>query len=194
MRYLIGVDPDLHHTGLALLNGDTGAVLDVLCITANGKTREDAVVAMVHALDVPWFIDHDLDDMGIVVVVEAQELYLGGGTQNPRNIMHLAQVAGAALAAAACQFRRTVLHFPRPAEWKGQVPKRVHQHKTLGKLGWEHKQVGTDQRGYCYPTIGNGDVARPPLPKTQWKHVVDAIGLALWGMEKRDRVMSMPST
>lgn len=186
--YCIGVDPDLHNIGLALLNGD-GTVLDVRIISSSGKKEEAAVIAMARQLRVEWFPGYAYHNTELTIVVEAQELYLGGGTKNPRNIMHLAQVAGAAICVASYMAigPNKTLYFPRPQEWKGQVPKRIHQARILKQLGWPHVQVGTNNRGYSYPITGEQQLcpcARPPLQKTQWTHAVDAIGLALWGLEK----------
>jgi len=190
--FSIGIDPDLHHTGLALLcdGCDVGtelAVLDVKCIAAAGLKCEAAVIEMVHQLSIDWF-PGSIGLGPVLITVEAQEIYLGGATKNPRNIMHLAQVAGAALACATRQFINPILYFPRPATWKGQVPKQIHQERTLDKLGWPCRRVGTLKGGYCYPTASSiVDIARAPLPKTHWKHVVDAMGLALWGLQNAHR-------
>ncbi len=198
--FFIGIDPDLHNTGLALLNGDTGEVIEVKCVSSSGKKEEEAVIAMARALRFEWFPGYTYLDTPSTVVIEAQEIYAGGGTKNPRNIMHLAQVAGAAIAIA---IRITTgpkknLWFPRPAEWKGQVPKRIHQARILKRMKWDCQKVGTKDRGYCYPTMPNSDLAREPLQKTQWKHVVDAIGLAQWGIKRhqygelQSRMMTSP--
>jgi hypothetical protein len=115
------------------------------------------------------------------VAVEAQEIYQfgTGRTANPKSIMYLATVAGMALAAHSRAFH---LFFPTPQAWKGSVPKIIHQARILSKCGWKYEKVGTLDNGYCYPVdvpIGLGD-----FKKTDWKHLVDAIGLALYAKEQ----------
>lgn len=120
----IGIDPDLHCCGIATID-DKGKVTRCLTVKTPKKLFKgrDAVVAMIESLQVAQFYEMDTDH---VLCVEAQEIYLGQ-TKNPRSIMLLATVAGAALALPASK-----RYFPAPQEWKGSVPKQIHQARTLG--------------------------------------------------------------
>lgn len=184
--YYIGVDPDLHHTGVALL--DENKVLFVRCISIFQKYKgSEASLQMSLALCRPWF-DRMINNA--YVVVEGQELYLGGGTKNPRNILHLSQVAGACIVTAQNQaLAIDGNYFPVPSKWKGQVPKQIHQARILQKLDWGYKKIGAVLDGYCYPIDEDG-LAKDGMPKTHWKHVVDAIGLAQWGKEQYEKELA----
>jgi len=184
--YYIGVDPDLHHTGVAVL--DECGVLEVRCFQTPGKNKEGAaVLAMAGALLCPWF---DRMFNYAIIVVEGQEIYGGGGTKNPRNILHLAQAAGAAIVAA--QHQATYIettYFPVPSKWKKQIPKQVHQSRILQKLDWEHEAVGDQKTGYCYP-VDENNLPKNGMPQSHWKHIVDAIGLAQWGKEQYEKELA----
>ena len=185
---IIGIDPDLHNTGIAgyCTKNNTVTFVDVLRVrksaSGRGTTGRKAVLAMCNqAGNIP--LDEDC------VVVEGQEIaYTSKSGANPRDIMLLATVAGGFLAKAWADDARHVL-FPPPNEWKGSVPKHTHQARIYDKLYWEFKKTGTSKTSYAYPTKGHEDVhGASTLNKGDWKHVGDAIGLAMWGalqMEKR---------
>ena len=74
-------------------------------------------------------------------------------------------------------------------EWKGDIPKCVHQARVLKKRGMEYetrgsKGAGRDSR-YTVPTSGFDNIRTGgKLGAGDWKHAVDAIGLADWGLAK----------
>jgi hypothetical protein len=181
MKYYLGIDPDLHNTGIALLDG-AGAMVETWCVTIPTKLKgEAAVVSMAAALHL-WLMD--LSEFpgsvftGMTVVVEGQEIYRGK-TPNPMDILRLGQVAGAAVGVMGNACDRILL--PTPNKWKGSVPKHIHQARTLTKLGVDYKVTSGSDR-YAYPVDDSGN-ARPPFPKSKWKHIVDGIGLAQWGLK-----------
>lgn len=59
--------------------------------------------------------------------------------------------------------RFLVERFPSPQEWKGQVPKHVHNQRVISKLSAEERQL---------IRVGSNT-----------HNVIDAIGLALWALE-----------
>jgi len=172
---ILGIDPDLHNTGIATLLGSQVREVAVARVSRRLKGR-DAVLAMVDSIASTVGL---LTDAVELVVVEGQVIYLGK-TKNPMSILHLAQVAGGALRSG---FARSKL-LPEPREWKGSVPKQIHQARVLTELGWAFERRGTVKDGYCVPTSAPNVFGAGALRPSDWKHVTDAIGLALWGYEK----------
>lgn len=169
----IGVDPDLHYTAFALWDGKQ--VIALWLAEATGRTERAACMAMSQAI-----VDAQPDLQGLndcpvfAYAVEGQELYRGKGkTRNPRDIMFLATVAGAALSYCHDYFagQDCVSFYPAPAEWKGQVPKDIHQSRTYANVGWESEK----RKGYAVPVDAPFE-----FTATRWKHLGDAIGLAQW--------------
>ena len=185
----LGIDPDLHNTALALVRHDpalgsmlskpSGYVVERVCVCSIDKRLRGAaaVMAMENALY------HQMVSMrGWLIhrtIVEGQEIYRGK-TGNPADILRIAQVAGGALASAQALPGDTLL--PTPNEWKGSVPKEIHQGRTCTKLGWRFEK----RAGYVVPIEPDGFVncGTAAMRDSDWKHVLDAIGLAIWGIEQ----------
>jgi hypothetical protein len=176
MIYL-GLDPDLHNTGLAVVD-EEGLVAHVEIIrTAKCFIGEEAVQKMIQELArrLPMLmgtLDIIPDPEYLSCTVEGQQIYLGTGAARPDSLLLLAQVAGAAagILAPFCGH----LTLPRPRKWKGSVPKPIHQARILGRMGWSYKKG----QGYTIPTAPPAHLTK--LKPEEWKHVVDAIGLAQW--------------
>lgn len=171
----VGIDPDLRDTGIAVLN-QYGDMVAGTVVCARGARKEAQVLLMAEKLR--WacrevmLAQHDTEAM---VVVESQTVAMHH-TKNPGSIVLLAQVAGAAVVSAqeTWTVRRTWL--PRPNEWKGSVPKLVHQKRIARKMRW----AATERSGYVVPVD-------PPVKLSKlsgWKHLMDAVGLALWAKEQ----------
>lgn len=184
--YFIGADPDLHNVALAVVD-DAGVPCSVGVVEADGSTGRGAVVQMVLALHTFWcglrVIDlFPLEDIA-GFVVEGQELYAGAGkgrTQNPRDIVFLSAVAGAILNRFHRAWPKATMYFPSPQEWKGSVPKDIHQARTCAALGWTYKKAA----GYCVPEAPPTLIGAAALKKSDWKHVLDAIALARWARDE----------
>lgn len=185
----LGIDPDLHNTAVALVRD--GRVEYVEVIRVDKKLKDaDAVKAMCIEIG-RWERNEPLFDpesvMGIALdalVVEGQELYRGQ-TGNPADILRVGQVAGAAVGCFSgdLHYMAGQAYLPQPKEWKGNVPKKIHQARICKRLNWP-----CDARAdYVVPRTGEvcglPDISRH-LKAADWKHVMDAIGLALWGEEQ----------
>jgi Holliday junction resolvasome RuvABC endonuclease subunit len=173
---VLGIDPDLHHTGLSMVKD--GVPQDLACVTVDRKlVGPEAVMAMARALPAAL---HSLSKLEpVVAVVENQQIYTGTqGRARPDDILKLGQVAGAALAAIEHVFCVDKVFFPKPQRWKGSVPKLIHQRRILSRLGWETVETKTTVRP-------KGNPLGFHLAATHWSHVLDAIGLALWGEKQR---------
>lgn len=175
--FVLGIDPDLHNTAAAIIG--TSGLFDVkvfnVSLTHKGP---QAVTTMIEELTMSmgsWLLATRAELSA--VVVEGQQIYSYTKARHD-SILMLAQVAGAA-AAVACM-RARELWIPTPKQWKGDVPKGIHQARTLTKLGVRYTKT-TGKEPYCIPDrIPGINVPK----KSDWKHAVDAIGLAVWGLEK----------
>jgi len=185
--FVLGIDPDLHNTAAAIVG--TSGVYDVKVFSIEKKYKGERAVAEITIQLVNdlsqwlWKITHSITISA--VVVEGQKIYSYTKADHTA-IIHLAQVAGVALGAAYGGVRSpsTKLYLPAPSDWKGSVPKHIHQARVLKKMGIPF-EVTNGKEPYCVP------VSAPALHvgrKSNWKHAVDAIGLAVWGVEKETLV------
>lgn len=183
----LGIDPDLHHTGVGVASRTE--VFEALTISAPRNLKgQDAVLIMAGLVGQTiegFFARAYLRKRPIThVAVEGQTIYRGK-TKNPMDILRLGQVAGACVAAALAvsPVYRELIEFaeiPEPRDWKGQVPKTIHQARVLryynqfGDL-WKWETPDDKRQGV--------KVLKSPLgalPQNRWKHALDGIGLARW--------------
>lgn len=180
MTYFLGVDPDLHNSAIAIVDEHGNPVL-VRVASTRGATKMYAVTEQISELSnvFPKLADWVL----ACCTVEGQKIYdrAQGGKADPQDILHLAQVAGAAAMACNALWPSATLLIPQPAEWKKQVPKEIHQGRVLRRLNWPCAQA----KGYCYPTKTPATLdGAGGLKQSDWKHAVDAFGLALWARDQ----------
>lgn len=172
---VLGCDPDLHHTGLALLRDGKPIALGVALAPPHLK-RVDAVLGMCAALPdalSDLFLQAGWTNRGADrVIVESQQIYYGKSNVRPDDLILLAQVAGACCTLGS--FLADDIRLPKPNQWKGSIPKMVKQRRILDKLGWGHLCTKTTVKPKHCPL----DLK---LTGTNWSHVLDAIGLAQWG-------------
>ncbi|RLB78176.1 MAG: hypothetical protein DRH24_14870 [Deltaproteobacteria bacterium] len=178
MKYVFGIDPDLHDCGFGFYNLESKNIYDYGIISVSKKYKgKDAVLAMADKL--LWFFDQyiwsyiSLVDECELLIIEGQQIYTGKGRARPNDLLKLAHVTGAILGAATPALGPSLVRIPTPREWKGNVPKPIHQERTCRALGWPCKRT----QGYTYPTGSRGAHFKPG----EWKQVMDGIGLALWG-------------
>jgi len=169
---ILGIDPDLHNVGVAFLSLDgTGAAVTVL--------KNPGVLGLAKSPPEDFYLTPPH-----LIVVEGQTIY-PGKTKNPKDIMHLSCAAGVLVGLLSASFESPII-MPEPREWKGSGPKQIHQGRILSRLGVEYDRAGTRQSGYCYPTHwpDHAPQGAGTLNKGDWKHVVDAIGLAQYGLKE----------
>lgn len=206
MSYVLGIDPDLDTTAFAFVDANTTCV-ELVGVARPLKGVGRKVERMVAAINVAFTniaCDtheftysqkiRDAFERGRIfcTVVEGQQIYQGV-RQRPDDILRLSQVAGGGAGIASHLCGATRLLMPRPQEWKGSVPKPIHQARVLERLGWPYERKGpapkrtmgkVEHSGYCVPTSVPSDVALYDVRPSDWKHIVDAIGLALWGVDQ----------
>lgn len=182
----IGCDPDVHSIGFAAVNEHYKPVF-LGCCKSMGATDTDAIEMLVGEQRT-WLKDYSglkaLENV-MAIAVEAQDHYLGS-TPNPKSISLLAAAAGATLQLLHGCWPAASLRFVKPVIWKKQIPKVIHHARIYKRVGWEYKKSANKKRSdqYCWPII-------PPFQrdilgletvknKGDWKHVGDALGIALW--------------
>jgi hypothetical protein len=133
---LIGIDPGVQRSAWAKLD-DTGAL--IAC--GMGAWR------------------NLLFDSDYFAVIEVPQIYrqMKG---DPNDLIDLAVVVGQ----LSAYFEKYML--VRPAQWKGQVPKPVHQARILSKLTVRERALVDGSKGLK-------------------KDIIDAVGIAKWGYYDR---------
>lgn len=182
----------MHTTGIAAIRdwkGEQPFLLHASCVKAKGAKSGEAVVAMCAAIRDHWLEPILISPPTcIAFAVEGQEMYLGK-TKNPRSIMYLAAAAGAALHECVVQNPDAYARFPRPGEWKGQVPKHICQSRVYTKLDLLYTTKGNKEKdsAYCVPSLDHHkykSIVQSKFPYGDWKHVGDAVALAWWVREQ----------
>jgi hypothetical protein len=151
---VIAVDPGTRQCGYAVFVG--GAPVYCGLVKSKASTVETRAIDMAVQLLEAYALSEPL------IVVERPVIY-PDRRERDNDIVDLALTAGivgGALAAAG-----GVLLTPTPRAWKGSVPKHVHNERTAARCPAAVELVNE-------------------LPKGQRNHVYDAVGLALWGMER----------
>lgn len=167
----------------------------VLGIDPDTRTPAYAVCTAADVLEV-GILPEDLRQLATVlgvvlgrhtpngVVVEGQQIYPGAPAA-PNDILKLGQSAGivAGIILALCPTASLVM--PVPADWKKQTPKVVNQARSMTHFGLLYART-EGKEPYCYPS-GCSRAAKIAgagrLNKGDWKHVGDALGLALHGFK-----------
>lgn len=170
----LGIDPDLHSTGFAFVS--TKGVLYAGTVTVSREMKgAEAAVEMARNLAAAFEL---VDYAPQVTVVEGQQLYDGPGKRHrrPQDIVHLANVAGAALGCVYARFPSTVGMLPKPRDWKGTINKGLKQRHILESLGV--KAIHDEETALPIEVPSWGTHIR----KSHWSHVIDALGLAQWGL------------
>lgn len=168
----LGIDPDTRFTGMCLVDHDK-------VIAIGGTASPSGYLPMCQRIRF-----HIREAMLLirplhigVIVVEGQQVY-SGSRGNANDLLKVAMVSGAALGATeGCE---RVL-CPRPQQWKGTRPKGVDQKATLRHYGWAFADCGPIQPPQWQPPPGLQEFG-DPIPLRHKKEIVDAMGLALWGL------------
>lgn len=157
---LLAIDPGLRGCGCAYFDGPT---LVRAYYAANPLEKGDGPSAWFALADA---IYADFKAKGHRVdfyVVELMQVYKFGGG-NPADLLELAGVGGAIGAMFPLEPSAAAGYLPRT--WKGSVAKHVHQPRVLAQLSDAEIEAIEEHR------------------KTYAEHVVDAIGLGLFHLER----------
>lgn len=185
---IVAVDPDTHGLAICYIQYDIPTKklvklkVDVLKI-GRSLVRKEAALAMCRHPNLAKALERQ-SPANNLLVVEGQEVAYTGKTNkaNPRDLMNLSLVAGAVTAIADTD----LVLCPSPHEWKGSVPKHVHQCRVLTKAGIKYAMRGGKKIESQYPVPLQPE--RFQLSKSinlgDWKDINDAIGLGLWGIQQ----------
>lgn len=178
----LGIDPDLHRLALAWVQD--GRLIDAHVLRVPAKVKgENAVVATSQQLSLLSLTGGNAGRLLYPkrIAVESQRLTARPGRRHarPDDVVRLAQVAGVALQWAQVRWPGVEVHLVQPASWKGQVEKGASQARILRSLGLGFEIRGSRTARYAVPENPPRELSRR-LTATDWKHAVDAAGLAAW--------------
>lgn len=141
MSVIVGIDPGKKHSGVAIL---VDGVLDWVEL----QKREFDCSIDYPTAEQPW-----------EMIIEVPQVYRHGkGDQN--DLIEVAVVSGMWLQAAYNKCYKPKL--VRPREWKGSVPKKIHNNRILAKLSEAERRLLEE------------------IPSYLRHNVIDAVGIALW--------------
>lgn len=164
MTVVVGIDPDTKATGICIASVGAGGSIrryKFHVARAKGRLARDRRWEMAFALDQATDLwPSTVDDLAIEFQATRP------GDPRPNDIMAVQAVAGIALGVAGWIVSRA--WTPLPHEWKGSVPKEIHQRRILKEAGL---------------TLDSPELAG--IPRGQRTHCVDALGLCLWVLRGR---------
>jgi hypothetical protein len=180
---IAGIDPDLTTPAVAVIDTDNH-VYAVDCIRVKRTRGEDPWIALNAALS-DYFKDiaarwlPSLPLTPRVLAVEGQEMYMHGAARK-QDIAKLAFSAGMVAGRFCREFPSANLLVPLPKAWKGGQPKEINQARTCRHFGW-----GVDPaKGYVVPVEERVLFPQRGFRRSDWKHGLDALGIALWASKQ----------
>lgn len=184
-QHYLGIDPDLHSTALAIIsrtpdNPDGMVSIKKVKIIRIPDSLKKSCPAVYMAIT-PNLLKEDITVSGLAM--EGQEVFstrMRGG--NPQDIIHLAQMAGVLMQKAVAAFAPKQVFMPEPVQWKGSVPKEIHHARICRRLGLEYSLRGGTSGLYAVPK--DHKKIAPDINAGDWKHAMDAVGLALYAMDR----------
>lgn len=181
---IIGIDPDLTSTAIAVYDPMLQKMVRLALVRARGyQSMLSTLPLELERMLGPYIAGVD------AVVIEGQKIYQTrtGGKEaraDKNDLVHLAHVTGICYGLLASHPSITP-YVVEPSQWKGQRTKIATGTKLMNALGWRGRQRGGkdpyiemfDQDSICKTSDGR------KVKASDWKHLVDAAGMALWGSE-----------
>jgi len=185
MNLYLGTDPDLKLLSLAVLSDGEFVGVHVHKVRGGGiglRAVENSMEATTHLI----YSLHTSFTLDVYALIEGQRIAYTGRTNcaNPQDLIHLAMLTGGLYKALQYGMRGTALEarIVYPQEWKGSVPKEIHQQRTLTKLGIPYEMKGGNSP-YPVPLDYKKYLLSGECNASDWKDINDSIGLALKARE-----------
>jgi hypothetical protein len=159
---IVGIDPGLRQCGVAVID-DTGR-LGSAWLVKGARTGRGPVVWNAMAEAVANTYAGPLADprsaRGLWLAIERPRIYRAGVSKgDPADLLELQGVVGAIARDWLRAGAQVTAYFP--AEWKGQVPKDVHNAQVMARLSVEERERVTQA-----------------APRSLVHNVIDAVGIA----------------
>lgn len=197
-KIYIGIDPDLRKLNAAIVS-DEKELLAVFLRRNKEGTDEMAVANAARAScrlieDVIAFMVTLEGLKEITTIVESQSMQHAieqrkrGKKIDLDDIRRTGQVAGCLLGAFSNMSNNLIL--VQPSLWKGQVPKNIHHARIYSKLGIkpeEDKKIKNLYPYACPDTFKSIYWSKDKINPGDFADINDSIGLALWGLERRNK-------
>lgn len=163
MEWVIGIDPGINYTGVAVLHRRVELVY--LAKRVNSKLNSNVFnqAAQLQSALLDFFRHRLIVGKVVSAAIERPQDYPGSPVR-VRDLLDLALLAGV-LGSSTPYTSMSNIYFPTPREWKGGVGKSVHNQRILDKT----------------PEL---EPMLKPYPRGQWEHIIDAVGIAKWRQEK----------
>ncbi len=152
---LVGIDPGVHMSGYAVF--DDGVFVDAGVVRSDAKHLIDAAREMGSEL-------YKATGVAGEVVCEHMFYYPHDPKSQPNDLIAVEFAGGILVQSVAHPKARTWLVTPR--KWKGTIPKDIHNARTIKRC----PEAGEHLAKVLCPGMHN--------------HALDAVGLALWRLDK----------
>ncbi len=168
-QFILGCDSDTRNQAYAVLDLE-GNCVNAFTVKSDGSEYDQAY--QHRGIDRILYTDNTF------AIVEGQVVYKNDKKSNPADLIRLARASGIACA-YLYQSGVNGIYVTPPSEWKGTAQKHAKQADIIRKMGLTPKLMGGRSGKYCVPEEGLYD-----LKATQLKHVIDAVGIAQWGLDQ----------
>lgn len=163
-KVLVSLDPGTEQSGVALFRNGTLDDVDVIRVSATQGKKEQRASYM--ARKVMLWAEKIKATKNAKIVMEYPQVYRHGpgADVDPDDVLSLVLVIGHVWGVCHGMDGNDV-SLVRPADWKGQVPKKIMNARVLGTL--------TDsERALVARNVGTNHNA------------IDAVGIGLWGLRR----------
>jgi hypothetical protein len=181
VKYFVGCDPDIHNLSVAIID-ETCKIKALYLIKEKGKKDKEAVKQLLASLHKISDLPIDMDDIAAYAVEAQNTTYTARKGANARDLINLAYISGAVSFMFAVANPKAKSYLPYPSDWKGSVPKRIHQKRVLSKMNIPFKNI-SDRNDCPMPTvkwINKLFITDTKINKTDWTDIIDSIGLAVY--------------
>lgn len=195
-KHYMGIDPDKSGSAIALLSYDAESRVihtPMLGILEGAKQGSMDMTCFLQACNLKHALDQCLYTTGsdrVSVFIEGQSMDMARSKgARYKDIKNLAQIAGVMFGVISIALPDKVIECKEPSYWKQQVPKPVQQGRTLSTLGWAFELTKEYARpSMCAKMMSDLHttlmIGMEKTATTPWKHVLDAVGMALFLLKK----------